>query len=234
MAIINTKKYIFTFLITLTIFGTAIYISNSLNDKRIEEVRSVEQSLSLNILSSETQSALLEETLCRDVNNTFLTRELGELGNKLSYAASQNSPNNIEITNLKRYYYLLEIKDYLLMKKVTEKCGVKPTFILYFYSKNADCPECEKAGFVLDALHEKYPLMRIYSFDYQSDEAAVKTLISIYHVEEKLPAMIINNEPYYGFKDLNTLETTVPAIMKLKLEAEKTAKDAETASSTKK
>ena len=229
---ISGKKYIFTLLITVAIFITAFFVSNSLNKKKIEVVRAVEDKLSLNILSSETQSALLQETLCKDVNNTFLSRELSDLGDKLSYTASQNSPDNIDVANLKHYYSLLEIKDYLLMKNVTAKCGFKPTFILYFYSDKNTCPDCEKAGYVLDALHEKYPEMRIYSFDYGSDESAVQTLISIYHVEQKLPAMIVNSDPYYGFRNLDTLETTIPAFIRLKLESEKKAKDVLTASST--
>jgi hypothetical protein len=229
---ISNKKYFFAFVITAAIFGTALYISNSLNQRKLNEVRAVEDRLSLNILSSETQSALLEETLCKDVHNTFLSQELGDLGDKLSYAASQNKPNNEEVRNLKQYYSLLEIKDYLLMKNITSKCGVNPTFILYFYSDKSDCPDCEKTGYVLDALHNKYPNMRIYSFDYYSEEPAVKTLISIYHVEPTLPALIINSDPYYGFKNLDTLETKVPAISRLKAEAKaQAALDA--ASSTK-
>lgn len=228
----TSKKYIFAFVITTLIFGTALYISNSLNQRKLAEVRAVEDRLSLNILSSETQSALLQETLCKDVKNTFLSQELGDLGDKLSYAASQNRPDNTDVLNLKQYYSLLEIKDYLLMKNVTAKCGVNPTFILYFYADKPTCPDCEKTGYVLDALHQRYPDMRVYSFDYNSDEPAVKTLISIYHVEANLPALIINNDPYYGFKKLDTLESTVPAITRLKTEAEKKAK-LEAASSTK-
>lgn len=220
MEIMN-KKYIFAFIITAAIFGTALYVSNSMNKRKLNEVRAVEDRLSLNILSSETQSALLQETLCRDVNNTFLSQELGDLGDKLSYAASQNKPDNADVLNLKQYYSLLEIKDYLLMKNITAKCGVNPTFILYFYADKENCPDCEKTGYVLDALHKKYPDMRIYSFDYGSDEPAVKTLISIYHVSSNLPALIINDDPYYGFKNLETLETTVPAIRRLKTAAEK-------------
>ena len=216
----HTKKYIFAFLITAVIFGTALYVSNTINDKKLGEVRLAEDRLALNLLSNETQSALLKETSCADVKNNYLTRELGDLGEKLSFAVSQNNPNNMEIQNLRRYYYLLEINDYLLMKSVTEKCGIRPTFILYFYGDRESCPECEKTGYVLDALHEKYPDIRIYSFDYYSTEPAIRTLISIYHVEENLPAVIINNDPYYGFRSLETLETSVPAIARLKKELE--------------
>ncbi|MFZ2049103.1 MAG: hypothetical protein WAV25_02310 [Minisyncoccia bacterium] len=221
----NNKKYIFAFLITALIFATAIYTSNFLNRKKLDDIRTVENRLSLNILSGETQSALLQETSCKDVTSSFLSHELSDLGDKLSYAASQNNPNNEEIQSLKQYYSLLEIKDYLLMKYISAKCGVYPAFILYFYSNASDCPDCEKTGYVLDALHEKYPNLRIYSFDYNSSEQAVKTLISIYHVENNLPALIINTDPYYGFRNLDTLESTVPAISRLKAEYTKNIKN---------
>ncbi|MDB5266441.1 MAG: hypothetical protein JWN89_256 [Parcubacteria group bacterium] len=217
---------------TAAIFGTAMYISNTLNQKKLDEVRTIEDKLSLNILSGETQSELLRETSCKDVKNTFLTHELGDLGAKLSYAASQNSPDNAEVLNLKQYYYLLEIKDYLLMKNITAKCGIRPTFILYFYGDKSVCPDCEKTGFVLDALHEKYPDLRIYSFDYTSLEPAVKTLIGIYHVENRLPALIVNSDPFYGFKTLDTMENNIGAIHLLKVEYDKAQAASSTESTT--
>ncbi len=212
----DNKKYIFAFLITIAIFVVAIFMSNYLGQKKLEDVRAVENQLSLDILSSETQSTLLEETSCSDVKNNYLSGQLAELGDKLSYAASQNSANNADIKNLKEYYSLLEIKDYLLMKKITTKCGSHPTFILYFYANTDKCPDCEKTGFVLDALRQKYPSIRIYSFDYQLDQVAVKTLISVYHLNGILPALIINGDPYYGYQSLDELETTVPALQRLK------------------
>lgn len=212
----DNKKYIFAFLITLAIFGTAIFASNYLGQKKLDDVRAVENQLSLDILSSETQTSLLEETACSDVNNNYLSSQLDDLRNKLSYAASQNSPKNADIENLKEYYSLLEIKDYLLMKKVTVKCGTHPTFILYFYANSDKCQDCEKTGFVLDALRQKYPSIRTYSFDYNINQVAVKTLISIYHVNGNLPALIINGDPYYGYQSLDELEKTVPALRRLK------------------
>jgi len=212
----DNKKYIYAFLITVAIFGTAIFVSSYLGQKRLDEVRAVENQLSLDILSSEAQTSLLEETACSDVNNNYLSSQLDELRDKLSYTASQNSPKNADIENLKEYYSLLEIKDYLLMKKVTVKCGSHPTFILYFYANPDKCPDCEKTGYVLDALRQKYPSVRTYSFDYYMDQVAVKTLISIYHLNGSLPALIINGDPYYGYQNLDELEKTVPALQRLK------------------
>lgn len=212
---VDSRKYAVAFLITALIFGTAIFASNILTDKKVEDVRAIENRVALDILSSETQFALLAETSCRDIGPGFLSKELGPLGEKLSYAENQTGFNTEDVESLKRSYFLLEIKDYLLMKRLTEKCGIKPTFILYFYSTKDTCEECEKMGYVLTALRDKYPDLRVYSFDYYYDVGAIDTLVSIYKVKPELPGLIINSQAYYGFKTVEELETSVPALKEL-------------------
>ena len=223
---INPKKYIVAFTITAVIFGTAIYVSNLLGQKKLEDVRAIENRVALDILSSETQFALLEETSCRDIAPGFLSKELGSIGERLTYAENQTEFNTNDLEYLKRSYFLLEIKDYLLMKRLTEKCGIKPTFILYFYSTKDACEECQRTGYVLTALRDKYPDLRVYSFDYHFDLGAIDTLVSIYKVKSDLPALIINGLTYYGFYSVEDLETMVPALKELAARAkalEKTA-----------
>jgi hypothetical protein len=55
MRSIDWKKYILVLLITVAIFATALYVSNRLNDRRIDEIRSIGDQISIDILSSETQ-----------------------------------------------------------------------------------------------------------------------------------------------------------------------------------
>ena len=216
---IDSKKYIVAFTITVVIFGTAIFVSSILSQKKLEDVRAIENRVALDILSGETQFALLEETSCKDIGPGFLSQELGSLGGKLVYAENQTGFDDSDIDYLKHSYFLLEVKDYLLMKRLTEKCGIKPTFILYFYSTEDTCEECVRMGYVLTALQEKYPDLRVYSFDYHFDAGAINTLISIYKIKAELPAMIINAETYYGFYSIEELEEKVPALHDLALKA---------------
>lgn len=220
---IDSKKYIVAFTITAVIFGTAIFVSNIIGQKKLEDVRTIENRVALDILSSETQFALLEETSCKDIGPSFLSKELGSLGEKLAYAENQTEFNTNDLEYLKSSYFLLEIKDYLLMKRLTEKCGTKTAFILYFYSTKDVCVDCEKMGYVLTALRDKYPELRVYSFDYHFDLEAIKTLISIYKVNSNLPAIIINRETIYGFYSVEDLEKTVPALRELAARAKTTA-----------
>jgi hypothetical protein len=214
------KNYVIAFVITAAIFATALYTSNYFNNLRIAEIRTMQDNISIDILALETQFELLAEHSCKDISeNSILSKEIRQLADRLSYLESQSSVVNEELLRLKRYYSLLQIKDLLLMKNVAKKCNLKPVFILYFYSNDGDCKDCENQGYVLTALSEKYPQLRIYSYDYNLELSALQTLLSISDVENKLPALSINDKMHYGYKGVEEIERILPQLSKL----EKTA-----------
>lgn len=213
---VQWRTYAVAFAITAAIFATALYASNYFNAKRIADIRATQDNISIDILSLETQFDLLAEHSCRDISeNSVLSKEIRPLADRLSYLETQSRVDQNELLRLKRYYSLLQIKDLLLMKKVAAKCGLKPVFILYFYSNEGDCKDCEEQGYVLTALSEKYPQLRIYSFDYHLDLSALQTLLSINDVENELPALSINDKMYYGFRDLAGIEKVLPQLASL-------------------
>ncbi|OGI92158.1 hypothetical protein A2933_00120 [Candidatus Nomurabacteria bacterium RIFCSPLOWO2_01_FULL_46_18] len=212
---IDWKKYLIVFLITATLFLSASYLSNYFGGKKIGELQLIQDKIAIDILSSETQYALLSDLSCRNVSGTLLSGELAELGKKLEWG-EENLGDSEEVRNLKRYYSLLEIKDYLLAKKISERCRVKSAFILYFYTTLEKCKECEREGLVLTALRDKYPELRVYSFDYSTDLSAVQSMLNIFKIEDtKLPALVIEDEVLTGFHSLEELETRVQESFKL-------------------
>ncbi len=200
------KKYLLVFLITGTIFATAIYISSAINSKRITEIKSIQDAVSTDILSSETQFSLLSELSCKEASNSLLSSEINDLGQKISYSENGSGNDTAEIVQLKKYYSLLEIKDYLLMKQVSDKCGKKFMFALYFYDQGTKCPDCDKASYALTYLRQKYPDLRVYSFDYGLDLSAVSTIIKIFDIKNDLPAIVIGDTTINGFQDKDALE----------------------------
>ncbi|MBF05578.1 hypothetical protein CL644_02620 [bacterium] len=209
-------KYLLAFLITAFIFATASIANNFFNTKRIAEIRSIEESISIDILSLETQFDLLQEQSCKNISeDSVLSRELDTLARKLSYAEAQLGADNEEVLRLKRHYSLLEIKDLLLMQKVSEKCALEPIFLLYFYSnEKGTCTDCKRQGYVLTELSKEYPQLRIYSFDYNLDLSAVETLISLHDVSSDLPALVINDSLYTGFQSMEEIQKIIPELTK--------------------
>ncbi len=213
------SKYILSLVITIAMFGTAFYLSSRFNDARIADIRNAENQLSLNLLSNETQYELLGEQDCESITkNPGLSDVLNSLASRLSYAEEHLGATDSEVITLKKQYSLLEIKDYLLMQKIAAKCGTKtrPVFVLYFYSNAGNCTDCAREGAVLTYLRQTYPLLRVYSFDYQLDLSAVKTLISMRDIGPNMPVLIINNRmPVHGFKNVNDILKIAPEIGKL-------------------
>lgn len=219
------QKYTLAFIITAAIFGTAFYIAQRIDAQRIADIRATEENISIDILSSETQFELLGNLDCKTISeNPVLSDELNTLESRLSVAEQNLGSENSEVIQLKEQYSLLEIKDYLLLQQISSKCSLKPVFILYFYSNAGDCPDCSRMGDELSYLRETYPGLRVYSFDYNLDLSALKTLVALQKLHGSLPALIINNRPpVYGFKNLNELQTLVPELSTLSTSTEKTA-----------
>ncbi len=221
--VVNTRNarvssYLVAFLITAFIFATALYASNYFNNRRIVDIQATQDKISIDILSLETQFELLAEHSCRDISeNSVLSTEIQPLAQRLSYLESQSQVNQDELFALKRYYTLLQIKDLLLMQRVAQKCNLKPVFILYFYSNAGDCENCEQQGYVLTGLSQKYPNLRIYSFDYNLGLSALRTLIDIDNVGNEMPALVLNDEVYYGLQTMEDIERIVPQIATLKV-----------------
>ncbi len=210
MSLIARNAFI-ALLITIVLAGTVAYAVNYLNRARVAELSTIEDQLSIDTLSLDTQFSLLEAAPCDSAaSSTTLTSELADFGNRLSYAENQLGSDDAQVVRLKEQYSLLEIRDYLITNRLAQACGTKPVTVLYFYSNSGDCSDCDKAGYALSYLRNTYPLLRVYSFDYNLNLGALKTLITVTKVRNTLPAFVINSRYFYGFTSLADLEKQFP------------------------
>ncbi len=214
---LNYRRYILALIISLVIFLTGFLASNTLTNKKLESLRNVEDDISLSILSSETEYDILKEISCENISSqTVLTKEIGELADKLSILEANTDGDNERLISAKKRYTLLLIKDYLLSKRLTENCGTKPTFIIYFYGNADICPECVKTSYALSSLRQDYENLRVYPFDYNLDLPLVKSFASLYGVKEnQLPAVIINKKTYVGLNSKVSIDKLLPKEIKI-------------------
>lgn len=205
-----TRNALLALGLTLLLTGTVIYAVNYLNDIRIRELSAIEDQLAVDTLSLDTQFSLLSAAPCNSSTSTTFTTELSDLGSRLSYAENQLGTDDTRVIHLKKRYSLLEIRDYLITKQFASECNTHPVIVLYFYSNNGDCDSCDKAGYALSYLRDTHPALRVYSFDYNLDLGALKTLIGLLGVAEPLPAFVINGKQHHGFTTLADLEARFP------------------------
>ncbi|MBU2104091.1 hypothetical protein KKD81_00785 [Patescibacteria group bacterium] len=206
------RNALFALLITIAILGTIVFTIHQLDQERLRELDALQVQLATDTLSLETQFSLLEEAPCEDLSvGTELTQEVSSLGDRLGAAESRLGSTNVEVLRLKKQYTLLQIRDYLLTKRLAATCDIEPITALYFYSnEEGQCENCDRAGYALSYLRQTYPSLRVYSFDYNLDLGALKTLVAVEKINNDLPAFVINGKRSYGFTDLETFQKLFP------------------------
>jgi hypothetical protein len=209
---ISTKNYFIAFVITLCIFSGAFFISSYINNKRTEELKAVEDRIAIDILSFETKYDVIKDSSCGTFDKSELRAELDSLASKLAFMESQVGTDNQEVFRLKRYYSLLEVRDYLLTKRMSEECKLHKVFILYFYARD-NCLECRKQEFILRALRDRFPSVEAYTFDFTVDLPAVKTLISLHQVPASPPVFDIQGKIYPGFETFQEAANIVGSLL---------------------
>jgi hypothetical protein len=214
----DKKKYLFVLMITIGIFIIVFGLVNFLNNQRLESLDDLQRKVTIDLIANETQFDLLKTAPCGSIKDTILSRELGELGKKLDFAENNQGADNTSVIQLKKYYSLLQVKDYLLMQELSEKCDVDIDSILYFYGN--DCSECTKQGYVLTQLKNRYPELRIYSFDTDLDFSVIETFTSLYDFGEAYPTLIIGDNSYQGLQRISDIEELFPDLLERKKDIE--------------
>ena len=203
----NWSKVLAAFALACLIFILGVYLGTLITQEKVSEITNLEQETRLELESLSLEERLLEDYPCKDPE--FLTGKLNELGTKLTYLESQYDKNDPRILELKKPYTLLEIRHYLALKNMAEKCDYNSTLVLFFYSNsNEKIDESAKQGFVLEYLRKKYENVKIYSFDADLDMDIIRTLKDINEITI-LPSTVIDGKVYAGFHDKDELEKIV-------------------------
>ena len=215
------KKYLIVFVLTAVLFAGARYASRALNREKVADLQATQERVATDVMSSETQFDLLQETSCKDViaelsgndgtAGTYLSSELATLADKISYGEQNlNAPQDLLL--LKKQYTLTEAKDFLLVRRISSRCKVSIPTVLYFYGTKNACEDCAKQGDVLSTVRKLNPAVHVYSFDYTIDSPTVRALRKIYKVKgPQLPVLVINGKTYNGFVSIDTMLKIIPA-----------------------
>ena len=201
------EKYIAVFALATLLFIVGILVGYWISEWKIKKTLEVEKKLRFDLLSLELETEMLENYPCT-IEAMMLEEELGKIARKVSFLEEQLGKRNPKVLELKKYYSLLEIRHYLLMKERKKMCNENYTLILFFYSNLPENIEVsEKQGYVLDYLRDKYTTKRvkIYSLDYDLDLGIIKELIRIHNISE-VPSLVIDGNLYVGFQSKEKLE----------------------------
>lgn len=207
-----TRNALLALVITLAIIGSIAFLIDRLNRERAADLAAIQDQLATDALSIDTQFALLEEAPCENLTEgTVLSREVSTLGDKVAVTEERLGSEDAQVLQLKKQYTLLQIRDYLLTKRLADACDLEPVVALYFYSnEEGECVDCDRAGVALSYLRQTYPSLRVYSFDYNLNLGALATLIAVERVKPPFPAFVIDGKQVSGFASLEEFEEHFP------------------------
>jgi len=188
------SKAVAALAITILIFLSGFILGNLSLSSKIGAVQDLQNEIYTESIGFEVLFDLAENNLCDEKNIAAINYQLTDFGERLAYLEKKDT----DITSLKNQYNSLEIKHFLLINKINKQCRDKYDTILYFYGPASECKSCLLQGLELSTIKSKNPEIMIYSFDYNSDFAPVKTLVNQYNVQT-IPTLVINEKNYEEF-----------------------------------
>lgn len=200
-------KFVAVFALTTLIFVIGILIGSFITNQKLNKLDELEQGLKSDVLDLETQFLIFNEDPCY-IDLAPLTNQLYDVGSRLDYMENRLGEDNKDIIAIKNYYFLLELRHWLIIKKDSEKCSNKRIPIIYFYANSKSCKSCKEQGFILDYIKRKYNNVYIYSFDIDLGGSSLNGIKKIYNVESA-PTIIIGDEAYHQFMTKDTIETVL-------------------------
>lgn len=194
------QKHIFftSAIIAIVLFSSGFLLAWTLDHYRVTDVVDM---LKKNELDAESYLVEREfiDTLggetCDLLEPRFekLSIDLGEIGHSLTEYETSKVFKEADYEYLKRRYFVLEIRTYLLLLKLKERCNSNKVSILYFYKQNDDTSI--RQGYVLDSLVEKYKeKLLVYSFDKDFKDTPIVDMVETHYGIIEAPTVIVNGE----------------------------------------
>jgi len=202
------QALLITTLLVCIVFVIGIILGNSWNSGQTEISKTLKQS------ELYTESFLVEQELFEsfETNCALAEKRLSSLSDELwkmgKILGAQNAKQELGEENynfLKRKYHLMQIRTYVLDKKLQQDCGIKTNIILFYF--NQDDTLSEQQGKILDELVEQYPL-HVFAIEYQYSKEL--EFLEDYYEIKNTPTLVVNFEK--ALPGLNTKEQLIPLL----------------------
>ena len=222
---LSKDKYIIAGVITLGIFLLGLFLGLAIEGKRVNYIESVSRAQNLEFSSLQLQYAFIDqmsqEKNCIAVQKSF-EQNINNLEStriRLENFDRDATLNKNELDLLKNEYLLAQIRYWMLAERTRKLCGTDLVTVLYFYSDEEECHDCEKQAFVLTYLKKKFKdKLLIFSFDAQFEsEQMIPLLKNTYNVT-RFPTLVIEGKSKYGFVSKDSILNDICSIYKQKTE----------------
>ncbi len=219
----SKKNMLIAAVITFSIFIIGLLVGVSMSAERAEysNEQMIEHKMELDSL--QLQYAFINEVEMENHCAALSTaieenvKKLGILGSKIQKYSSDMNFDEEEYNRLKREYVLSEMRFWLFSKKAQELCKEDTARIIYFYSNEEECFNCDAQAKVLTYLKEQLQdKLLIFSIDTAFRQEPLVEMLQETHNITEYPSILINNKLYSGLLDEDELSQRLCDIYKEK------------------
>ncbi len=222
---LNRKRYFIAALLTLFVFVLGLLLGLVIEGKRVQYIESVNRIEKLDYSSLQLQYAyidqLSQEKNCDAVSKTFESsvKSLIETSERLENYEQNSNLNKEDLHTLKREYILAQLNYWLLAQRTKKICDRDLVTILYFYSVDKECPDCEEQAFILTYLKNEFKdKLLIFALDSTYvDEPMIEMLKNQYGIT-KYPTLVIEGHVFEDLVSKNDLLKTICSLYKEDIE----------------
>jgi len=162
------QAFIITTLLVSVVFIIGVIIGNTWKTADADEVSKIIRQSELDAESFLVEQELFEsfEANCElaDKRLGSLNQELWKLGKVLGTGDAKQKLGDEDYGFLKRKYHLMQIRTYILDKKLQQDCESQTNVIIFYF--NQDDQLSQRQGEILDDLVENYNL-HVFAIEYQ-------------------------------------------------------------------
>lgn len=204
----NKKRYLYALIIAIFLFVLGFITIYLINHFESQRVSALQDKVFYNFYNLQLNYIFFNDSFCNKESLEKISFSLDAQSLIITQLENQFGKDDKNIRNKKKYYYLLEVSHFSLMKELKVKCNFDYDSILFFYSnQGVFLSKSEEVGRILNYVKNKNPNVLIYSFDFLSEDDVVKKLKSFYGVNDSI-TLIINEKIYLTeIKDANDIFT---------------------------
>ncbi len=186
------KQALFTIILLIgVVFAIGIIAGNAWQSSRSNEVTKILRQSELDAESFIVEQELFEsfETNCAlsEKRLSALSEELWKLGKVLGASDAKEKLGAENYDFLKRKYHLMQLRTYIVDKKLQTDCGSKTNTILFYFKQSDE--SSEQQGKILDELVDTYDI-HVFAIEYQySNEME---FMEDYYEITSTPTLVVN------------------------------------------
>ena len=217
---IKKRRYAMAFILTAAIFFLGFFFGFLMDLQRTDYFQVTNEQNKLNIQSLQLQNDLVQVGMTEDQCQGFrflfdkAIEELEKNRERIEVYSQQANVAKDDFESLKRQYTISQLNFFVLSKKMEESCPGTADYVrvLYFYSNDKKCPQCESQANVLDYFKRQLKQnILIFALDEEFEAEPTITLLKQTYNITTFPSIVVEDKPYREYVNEDTLRGIICA-----------------------